>query len=324
MPYALLFPGQGSQRVGMADEVRQLHPAAAIVLDGADSATGLPLGRVMAEGPAERLTDTRFAQPAVVATSLAVFSALRSRLDDARSPAPAFCAGHSVGELAALAAAGALETEAALGLVAGRASLMGEACGRVDGTMAAVIGADGAALAALCGEASRATGETVEVANLNSPDQLVVSGHRAAITWLEHHGRERGLRRLIPLNVAGPFHSAYMRPAAEAFTTALAEVPVRSPHPPVVLNRTAQPTSDPEEIRREVAAQVAAPVRWSDSLRAMAAGGCTLFVEVGPGQVLAGLVRRTLPDARALSVNDEAGLEAAAAAIAESEGTGRS
>ena len=303
----------------MAEELRQLSPAAASLLDSADDATGLPLARVMAEGPADQLTDTRYAQPAVVATSLAALAALRQRLAGMPLPAPAFCAGHSVGEIAALAAAGALDAEAALRLVARRASLMAEVCGRVDGSMAAVMGLDDGALRELCDEAGRATGETVEVANLNAPGQLVVSGHRSAIAWIEREGPGRGARRVMPLNVAGPFHSAYMRPAGEAFAAALRETPIRAPEIPVVLNETARPTTDRDEIRRELGAQVSAPVRWAESLQVMASAGCTLFLEVGPGQVLSGLVRRTLPAARAISVQDEAGLAAVVEALS---GTG--
>lgn len=316
MSYALLFPGQGSQRVGMADGLYDLSPETRALFAAADAVIGQPLSRVVAEGPPERLTDTRLAQPAIVATSLAALAALRARLQAAEAPAPAFCAGHSVGELAALAAAEAIEPPVALRLVARRAALMGEACAGVDGAMAAVFGLGEPTLAALCRQASDATGKSVEIANLNAPDQLVVSGHRAAITWLEQHGLERGIRRLMALNVGGPFHSTYMRPAAEAFAAALAEAPFRPPRVPVVLNRTARPTTDPDEIRRHLAAQVAAPVRWSESLRAMGAAGCTLFLEVGPSQVLSGLVRRTLPEARTVSVHDEAGLATAADAVA--------
>jgi [acyl-carrier-protein] S-malonyltransferase len=306
----------------MAGDLRRFSPAATSLLDLADTATGLPLTRVMAEGPPEQLTDTRYAQPAVVATSLATLAALRERFQGADVSPPAFCAGHSVGELAALAAAGALDVEAALRLVAHRAALMAEVCGRVDGSMAAVMGLDATALRQLCEQASQVTGESVEVANHNAPDQLVVSGHRSAIDWIEREGRARGVRRVIGLNVAGPFHSVYMRPAGEAFSTAVAEAAIRTAQTPVVLNETARPTTDPEEIRRELGAQISAPVRWSESLQAMAAAGCTLFVEVGPGQVLSGLVRRTLADAQAISVQDEAGLSAAAEALIEIERRG--
>jgi [acyl-carrier-protein] S-malonyltransferase len=313
--YALLFPGQASQQVGMGADVRRLSSTAAAIFDAADAATGLPLSSVIADGPLARLTETQFAQPAVVATSLATLAVLRERLGDRL--APAFCAGHSVGELAALAAAGAVDAQTAVRLVARRSALMADACARVDGTMAAVLGLDEQALQALCAEASQATGTTVQLANLNSSDQLVVSGHTEAVGWLEREGRDRGARRVIRLPVGGPFHSEYMRPAAEGFAAELRDVQLQAPRTPIVLNQTARPTTDPAEIRRELGEQIAAPVRWADSLQTMSRAGCTLFLEVGPGQVLAGLVRRNLPEARTISVNDQAGLELAVAALAE-------
>ena len=317
MAYALLFPGQASQQVGMGADFRRLSPTAREIFEAIDAATQLPISQVIEEGPLDRLTETQFAQPAVVATSLATLAVLRERLERSTAPRPAFCAGHSVGELAALAAAEALDTQTALQLVARRATLMAEGCSHVDGTMAAVLGLDEVALQSLCEEASRAAGRTVQVANINSPDQLVVSGHAEAVAWLEREGRERGARRVIRLNVGGPFHSEYLRDAANAFARDLENVPIRSPRTPVVLNQTARASSDAAEIRRELGAQIAAPVRWADSLRLMADAGCTLFVEVGPGQVLAGLVRRTVPEARTIGVQDEAGLDAAVAALVQ-------
>ena len=315
--YALLFPGQASQRVGMDVPYRSSSQAAAELLDRLDALTGRPVTRVMAEGPLELLTDTRYAQPAVVAASLAALLLLRERLGGDGLLAPTFCAGHSVGELAALVASGALDAEAALELVAHRAASMAEACDRVDGTMAAVIGVDTASLEQLCALASGATGERLEIANLNAPDQLVVSGHANAVDWLLDNGRAHGARRVIKLTVGGPFHSSYMRPAAEHFATVVAAAPLREPEFPVVLNQTARPASSVEEIRQELGQQVAAPVRWSESLAYMGEAGCRLFVEVGPGQVLSGLVRRTLPDAIALTTADAGDIEAAVAALGQ-------
>jgi [acyl-carrier-protein] S-malonyltransferase len=323
--YALLFPGQASQQVGMGADFRRLSDAAAGILDTADRLAELPLSVVMAEGPLERLTDTRYAQPAVVATSLAGLAALRERLGldpfsaktEPGTEAPVFCAGHSVGELAAVAAAGALDFETTLQLVVRRSRLTAEVCECTEGVMAAVLGLDEPGVQTLCREASAATGRPLQVANLNAVDQLVVSGHQEALSWLQREGPERGARRIVPLNVGGPFHSAYLQPAAQAFAKVLDHVPLRAPEVPVVLNQTARPTRDPEEIRRELAEQIAAPVRWFDSLRVMAEAGCELFLEVGAGQVLSGLVRRTLPEARAISVYDEASLEHAVAALSE-------
>jgi [acyl-carrier-protein] S-malonyltransferase len=298
----------------MGADFCRLSPAAAAVMQAAECATGLPLRRVMAGGPLELLIQTRYAQPAVVATSLAALVALRERL--AHWPRPAsFCAGHSVGELAALVGADALDMETALRLVARRSQLMAEACDRVQGGMAAVLGLDEDAVRELCREASQSTDRSLQLANLNAPGQMVVSGHCEALAWLEREAPKRGARRVLPVAVGGPFHSAYMRPAADAFASETAATPLRAPRVPVVLNQTARATHDPAEIRRELAEQVAAPVRWSDSLRAMAGAGCELFLELGPGRVLAGTVRRTLPEACVISVSDEAGLELAVAAL---------
>ena len=267
-------------------------------------------------GPLETLTETCYAQPAVVATSLAALAVLRVRLDEFRVGAPAFCAGHSVGELAALAAAGACTVDTALWLVARRSQLMAEACQQVDGTMAAVLGSEPTALDELCREASQATGTTVVLANLNAPDQLVVSGHRSAIIWLQER---HGARRVRLLKVGGPFHSPYMEPAGSRFGRAVDESTLSVADVPIVLNQTARPTTDPAELRQELTTQLAAPVRWAESLQTMAAAGCNLFVEVGPGSVLSGLVRRTLPNAHAVNVSDAAGLEQAVAALREQE-----
>jgi [acyl-carrier-protein] S-malonyltransferase len=314
--YALLFPGQASQQVGMGLDLKALSAAAAEVYATADRVCALPVSNVIATGPLETLTTTIYAQPAVVATSLAALAVLRERLAGTALRPPAFCAGHSVGELAAYAAAGACSVETALALVARRSRLMAAACDQVDGTMAAVLGSEAEALRELCRQASSATGSTVVLANLNAPDQLVVSGHRAAILWLQE---QHGARRVRLLNVGGPFHSPYMAPAAAEFARAVASAELTAPTIPVVLNQSASPSRDPAELRQELATQVSGPVRWGESLASMAAAGCDLFVEVGPGSVLSGLVRRTLPEARAIQVNDTNGLEQAVGLLLEQE-----
>src|SRR5438874_8868009 len=298
--YALLFPGQASQQVGMGADFARTSPAARALFEIADRETKLPLSRVIAEGPLEQLTDTRFAQPAVVAASLASLRVLREQLDCLAIGPPTFCAGHSVGELAALAPASGADELTILKLVAARAQLMAECCERVDGTMAAVVGLAEPNVAALCRQARDTTGQIVEIANLNAPEQIVVSGHRHAVDWLHEAAPLHGARRVIPLKVGGPFHSSYMRPAAEAFAARLAEADLRCPDLPIVLNQTGRATRDVHEIRSELSGQITAPVRWADSLQTMFEAGCSLFLEVGPGQVLAGLVRRTLPEARVL------------------------
>jgi [acyl-carrier-protein] S-malonyltransferase len=276
----------------------------------ADEVTGLPISQVSAEGPLERLTETDIAQPAVVATSLAALAFLENEL----TLRPTAVAGHSVGEYAAYVAIGVLDAESALRLVHTRAQAMAAACRTVDGTMAAVIGLDEAPLRAAC-EASSRDGSSVVVANLNAPGQLIVSGARDAIERLKQGAKAAGARRVLPLNVGGPFHSVYMRPAANVLAEAIRATVLRRANIPVVLNASAQATQDPPELRQELEIQVYSPVRWIESLQRLAQLGCDRFLEVGPGQVLAGMVRRTLPDVRVASFGSLADLAGAAALI---------
>jgi len=285
--------------------------AARELLSRAEEATGLPLTRVCFEGPAETLTDTAFAQPGVVAVSLAAAEALRERLSkDGVELVPALCAGHSVGELAALVYSGAVGLTDGLGLVAARGRAMAAASGLVDGSMVAVLGMEEGPLADICARASRETGVVAQVANLNAPGQVVLSGHRRALERAAELAREAGARRVVELEVSGPFHSVYMEPAAVEFRRAVDSTPILSPRLPVVLNVSAQACTDPEEIRRELVVQVTSPVRWSESVQAMAEQGCTVFVELGPGQVLSGLIKRTVKGAVVLNVEDEESLAA--------------
>jgi [acyl-carrier-protein] S-malonyltransferase len=275
----------------------------------ADRATQLPLSQVCFNGPADRLTDTAFAQPGVVAVSLAAAVALREQLGRIGAEIePVYCAGHSVGELAALAYSGAVSFSDGLRLVAARGRLMADASARADGSMAAVLGLEEAALAEVCTRASRETDAVVQVANLNAPGQVVISGNRRALARASELARDAGARRVVELDVSGPFHSVYMEPAAEGFRQMVSATAISSPRIPVVLNVSALPTRDPQEIRRELVVQVTSPVRWSDSVRAMAEQGCTVFVELGPGQVLSGLIKRIVKDALLLNVEDEESL----------------
>jgi len=273
----------------MGTDLREQSLSAQRLFELADVLSGQPILQLCAEGPLERLTETEIAQPAVVVTSLAALAVLREELD----LRPAAVAGHSVGEFAAYVAADVLDADAALRLVQIRAQAMAEACAAVDGSMAAVIGLDDAAVHAVCTDASQPD-SVVEVANLNSPGQVVVSGARDAIDRVSQIVKGRG-GRLLPLNVGGPFHSVYMRPAAETLAHALAETEFRSARVPVVLNSTAQATQDPDELRRELEVQLYSPVRWIETVQRLAELGCDQFLEIGPGQVLSGLVRRTLP-----------------------------
>ena len=308
---ALLFPGQASQVVGMGVDLRQASAEARRIYALADEVTGLPITRLCAEGPLERLTQTDVAQPAVVATSLAALAVVRERA----TITPRAVAGHSVGEFAAYVAAGVFAAEHALELVHVRAQAMAAACKAVDGSMAAVIGLDERDLRAACQAASQ-NGTSVEVANLNSPGQVIVSGARDALERVAERARAAGARRVLPLNVGGPFHSVYMRPAADALASALRATRFQKATIPVALNVTGELTQEPDALQNELAVQVCSPVRWIETLQRLAAFGCDRFLEVGPGQVLAGLVRRTLPGVKVASFGALGDLEAAAALVA--------
>jgi [acyl-carrier-protein] S-malonyltransferase len=308
---ALLFPGQASQAVGMGVELRRASARARELFGLADLVTGLPITRLTEEGPLERLTDTRVAQPALVATSLAALAVLREQV----KLRPAAVAGHSVGEIAAYVAAGALDEESALLLVNARAQAMAAACQTVDGTMAAVLGLAAEQLQTICEQASGKDG-SVELANLNAPGQLIISGTRAAIDRASELARVTGAKRVLPLSVGGPFHSVYMRPAAEQLAAALHDYPPGLAAVPVVANVSAEPIQSPVDLTWELVSQVYSPVRWSESLVRLASVGCLRFVEVGPGKVLAGLVKRTLPQAQVASFGSPADLAEACAVLA--------
>lgn len=274
----------------------------------ADRVTGLPITCLCEVGPLHLLTETRIAQPAVMTTSLAALTILRKRAGSSWQPAAV--AGHSVGELAACVAAGALSEESGLRLVHTRAQAMQRACDAVHGTMAAVIGLDEPALRAVCWQASGADG-FVEVANLNAPGQNIISGQCAAVDRASGLAKAAGAKRVVPLKVGGPFHSGYMRPAAAALASALDEVDVRAPSVPVAGNVSGTVLTTASEVRQELCTQLAAPVRWVACLRQLAELGCDRFLEIGPGQVLSGLVKRTLPGAIVGSFGKMADLPAA-------------
>ena len=292
---ALLFPGQGSQEVGMGVALREASPRADAVFRLADEVTGLPIGDLCAHGARETLTRTDVAQTAIVATSLATVAALEDLLGE--YPPARAVAGHSVGELAAICSAGALEVETTLRLVFERGRLMLRDSEASDGTMVAVLGLDAAELGAVCSSASAATGATVQVANLNAPGQIVLSGDRSAIAAASELAMGAGARRVIPLVVGGPFHSAYMEAAARDFAGFVAGVSLATARVPIVLNTTAEPTTDPDMIRHELSAQIGLPVQWEQSVRRLDALGCREFLELGPGRALTGMVRRILPEA---------------------------
>jgi len=265
----------------------------------AEEVSRLPLRKLCEEGPIEELTRTRVAQLAVVTVSLAAAAHLEEVLG--ARPSVVAVAGHSVGELAAYCWGGALELETTLRLVHRRGELMERDSSQIDGTMVAVLNLDAEPLSKLCAEASLRTGTCVEVANLNAPGQVVLSGDREAIAAVTELATAAGARRVIPLTVGGPFHSRYMAAAGADFASVVTNETFSTPHTPVVLNTSGRAVSDPQALAEELAVQITSPVRWEDSVRELQSMGCSTFIELGPGQVLTGLIRRTLPEANAVS-----------------------
>ncbi|MGA3120647.1 MAG: ACP S-malonyltransferase [Polyangiaceae bacterium] len=303
MSIAWLFPGQGSQFVGMCKDVVKSSTAAHAILERANHALGESLSELILEGPDDRLTLTVNAQPALVATSCAVLEAIRERLPGL--PLPAFAAGHSLGEYSALVAGEALCLEDAVRLVRTRGRAMQEAVAPGTGTMSAIVGMDPERLEAICAQA--AEGSVVAPANFNAPGQVVVAGHAAAVARVgELVISERG--RAIPLKVSAPFHCALMAPAARTLEAELALVNVLPPRFPIVANFNAQANIDPSRTRELLVRQVDGPVRWDASVRFMVAHGVTHALEIGPGKVLAGLVKRIAKEVKVLSVGDLASL----------------
>lgn len=288
----LLFPGQGAQKTGMGKDLADAFPAARDTFAAIDQALGAPLSRIMWEGPEEVLQQTHNTQPAILAHSAAVLSLVRDRLEPV-----AGAAGHSLGEYSAYVAAGALTAVDGARLVRRRGELMHEAGKVREGAMAAVLGLATAEVQQACAAAS-AGGEVVVAANLNAPDQTVLSGDPAAVGRAGEACRAAGARRVLPLKVSGAFHSPLMAPAAAGLAQALREAAFREPAFPVVSNAAAQPVRSAGEARRLLGEQLTAPVRWVECVEALAAlGPGARFVEIGPGTVLGGLLKRILPDA---------------------------
>ena len=304
MSVAWLFPGQGSQSVGMCKEVFDASPGARAILARGDAALDEGLSALILEGPEDQLTLTANAQPAIVATSCAVLEAIRERVG--ALAAPSFTAGHSLGEYSALVAAGALSLEDAVRLVRARGRAMQDAVPSGTGAMIAVMGIDGDQLDALCREAAQ--GEVVAPANFNAPGQVVVAGHAAAVGRVaEAVAALKG--RAIALKVSAPFHCALMAPAALVVGAELERISMRAPMFPVVANFDARPNSDPSLAKELLVRQVDGAVRWEESIRRMASAGVTHALEIGPGKVLAGLVKRTSKEISVLSVSDRASLD---------------
>ena len=299
MSIALVFPGQGSQAVGMGKAVAEAFPAAREIFDRVDAALGEPLSRLMFEGPEAELTRTANAQPALMAVSLAVLRVLDSEAGFPVTGA-AFVAGHSLGEYSALAAAGAFEVETAARLLRLRGEAMQRAVPAGQGAMAALIGVEEEQARAIVVEA--AEGEICDLANDNGGGQIVVSGTAAAVERAVSIAKARGVKRAVMLQVSAPFHCRLMAPAADAMREALALAEIRTPAVPVVANMLATPIMAPNDIRRALVDQVCGTVRWRESVRFMADHGVTDFFEVGSGKVLAGLGKRIAPEISGRSV----------------------
>ena len=303
---AYVFPGQGSQYVGMGKALFEASSAARRVFEQADEVLGFKLSQLCFEGPAEELEDTINAQPAILTVSLACLEAIRERLEALGQnwQPPRFVAGHSLGEYTALVAAGALDFSDALRLVRERGRLMKESGDHRPGGMAAVIGLDRPKLEEMCAQASADTERIVSVANANSPEQFVISGELEALDRAITLIRDAGARTVVPLRISIASHSPLMQQAASRLAEIIDRSPLRDPQVPVVTNIAGQVRTSADHIRGELASQMVAPVEWVGSVREMVANGVDTFVEIGPGQVLSRLIRRISGDVKAISLND--------------------
>ena len=300
MSSAFVFPGQGSQAVGMGKALADAFAPARAVFEEVDAALGEKLTRTMWEGPAEALTLTENAQPALMAVSLAAMRVLEAHAGVDLARDARFVAGHSLGEYSALAAAGALTIADTARLLRLRGRAMQKAVPVGTGAMAALLGLEFDQAAAVAAEAAQ--GQVCEAANDNGGGQVVVSGDKAAVERAVEIAKEKGARRAMMLPVSAPFHCTLMQPAADAMAAALASVTVKPPLVPVVANALVRPIREPADIVRALVAQVTGTVRWRESIAFMAAAGVTTFYEVGAGKVLSGLIRRIADSARGVSI----------------------
>ncbi len=298
MSYALLFPGQGAQEVGMGQDLAKAYPSARETFEAADEALGFSLSQIVFHGPEETLQETTYTQPAILVTGVALARALTEDLGV--SLMPSFAAGHSLGEYTAHVMAGTLSLEDAVRLVHLRGRYMQEAVPLGEGSMAALLGLDPAAVPEVCQQA--AEGQVCEAANFNAPGQVVISGHTAAVERAGGLAKKMGAKKVIPLNVSAPFHCSLMRPVAQRLAEAFEGVTWNDPSFPVVSNVSALPMDNQEDVRKALCAQTYSPVRWVESVETMVRAGTNTFLEFGPGNILSALVKKINKNAQTLSL----------------------
>lgn len=306
---AFVFPGQGAQSVGMGKDFYDAVPASRRIFESVDEVLGFPMTNMIFEGPDSELKKTFNTQPALLTASVAAFEAVREQ-----GVTPDFVAGHSLGEYSALVASGVLSFEDAVGTVRARGEFMEQAVPGGQGAMAAVLGAEREALAELC-RSITAEGHLVELANLNCPGQIVVSGSKEGVALVGERVKEAGGKRAIPLEVSGPFHSSLMKSAAEKLGGKLQPLHFDEPAIPVIANVTARPAASAEEIRGLLVEQVYSPVLWEDTVTYLISQGVDTFVEIGPGNVLTGLIKKTDKSVKLINVSSLDSLETLKASL---------